>query len=223
MTTTTPVDPVEEARILARAQRFAGWTLAEVAREVGVPLPSDPTRAKGAIGILVERALGAEAGSRPAPDFDVGIELKTIPIDARGRPAESTFVTMVSRIDLERDWVDSHVRAKLARVLFVPVESRDVRPFAERRIGWSFAWSPSEEEEAILAADWAHLASMTLLYGDIRAQHGEALQIRPKGKNASDTTRRHDEDGAPVRVLKRGFYLRAPFTTRILERSGLAR
>lgn len=213
----------EEASLLALAARFAGWTVAELAKDVGFELPAEPTRAKGAIGHLVERALGATGGSRPGPDFASGVELKTIPIDARGRPAESTFVTMVSVNDLERPWERSNVRAKLARVLFVPIESRSVRAFAARRFGAAFLWTPSVDEENILAADWDALSALTLLHGEVRAQHGEALQIRPKGRDAGDTSRRHDAEGAPERQLKRAFYLRASFTDRVLAQSGLAR
>jgi hypothetical protein len=61
------------------------------------------------------------------------------------------------------------------------------------------------------------------LHGEVRASEGVALQIRPKGKNADDTTRRADDEGAPTRQLKRAFYLRATFTESILARSGLTR
>ena len=52
----------DESRLLALAARFAGWTVAELAHDVGFALPAEPTRAKGAIGHLVERTLGAPGG-----------------------------------------------------------------------------------------------------------------------------------------------------------------
>lgn len=216
-------DADTEASLLARAHTFAGWTLAELSRELGVPLPRDPARSKGAIGHLVERALGASRGSRPGPDFESGIELKTLPVNERGRPAESTFVTVLSESDLDLPWERSHARAKLAHVLFVPVESRDVRPFPDRRLGRAFVWRPSPDEDELLARDWSHLRERILVHGEVRASEGAALQIRPKGRNADDTTRRSDVDGAPERQLKRGFYLRASFTEALLDRSGLVR
>ncbi len=216
-----PID--DEGALLARAHRFAGWTIAELAGDLSHPLPADPTRSKGAIGHLVERALGAERGSRPGPDFASGIELKTLPVDARGKPAESTFVTVLSDKDLERPWEESHARAKLAHVLFVPVESRTVRAFTDRRFGRAFLWRPTDDDEALLAKDWSDLAERVLVHGEVRATEGVALQIRPKGKNADDTTRRADDEGAPTRQLKRAFYLRASFTERVLARSGLTR
>lgn len=213
----------DETALLARAHRFAGWSIGELARELAWPLPKDPARSKGAIGHLVERALGAVRGSLPGPDFESGIELKTLPVDARGKPAESTFVTVLSESDLELPWERSHARAKLRHVLFVPVESRTVRAFADRRFGRAFVWRPSDDDERTLSDDWSNLAERILVHGEVRASEGVAMQIRPKGKNAEDTTRRADAEGAPTRQLKRAFYLRATFTESILARSGLSR
>ncbi|MFN7696390.1 MAG: MutH/Sau3AI family endonuclease [Deltaproteobacteria bacterium] len=216
-------DAHSEARLLERAHAFAGWTIAELAEALSMPMPRDPRRSKGAIGHLVERALGAARGSRPGPDFESGIELKTLPVNERGGPAESTFVTVLSESDLELPWERSHARAKLAHVLFVPVEGPSVRPFAERRLGRAFAWRPSAAQDEVLARDWSNLRDRILVHGEVRASEGCALQVRPKGRNATDTARRSDADGAPARQLKRGFYLRASFTATLLDGSGLAR
>lgn len=211
----------EQAQLLARAEALAGMTLGEVAKHVGLAMPAHGARQKGIIGELIERALDAPRSTQRGPDFPCGVELKTIPIQANGAPRESTFVAMVSTVDLERPWEESNVYAKLRRVLFVPVEATETRPFLERRIGLAFMWSPSTNEELILQHDWNELAEQTLLHGDIDARVGRALQIRPKGKNATDTTRRHDVEGAPSRVMKRAFYMRASFTRELLAASGL--
>ncbi len=209
------------ARLVLAAQSIAGMTIGELAARVGVAMPETGSRQKGIIGELVERALDAPRSTQRGPDFPCGTELKTIPIREDGTPRESTFVAVVSTKDLECPWEESNVYAKLRRVLFVPVEATEARPFIERRFGLAFVWSPSEAEEALLASDWNELAEQTLLHGDIDARVGRALQIRPKGRNAADTTRRHDADGAPSRVMKRAFYMRASFTRDVLASSGL--
>lgn len=209
------------ARLVLAAQSIAGMTIGELAARVGVAMPETGSRQKGIIGELVERALDAPRSTQRGPDFPCGTELKTIPIRADGTPRESTFVAVVSTKDLECPWEESNVYAKLRRVLFVPVEATEARPFMQRRFGLAFVWSPSEEEEQLLASDWNELAEQTLLHGDIDARVGRALQIRPKGRNAEDTTRRHDADGAPARVMKRAFYMRTSFTRDVLASSGL--
>ena len=85
--------PENEAELLTRAQALAGYTLSELAQQAGIPTPADLRRDKGWVGMLLEIHLGASAGSKPERDFaHLGVELKTIPVDAQGRPLETTFV-----------------------------------------------------------------------------------------------------------------------------------
>src|SRR5688500_18797590 len=85
--------PATESELMARARALSGMSLAELARQFGIAVPEAQLRAKGWVGQLLERALGATAGSRAKPDFEaLGIELKTLPVDGRGQPKESTFV-----------------------------------------------------------------------------------------------------------------------------------
>ena len=86
-----PPRHLDELRI--RAEALDGHTLGEIAAALDFSLAGSAVRTKGPAGELVERALGASAGSAAAPDFpSLGVELKTIPIDAAGRPRETTFV-----------------------------------------------------------------------------------------------------------------------------------
>lgn len=207
----------EPAALLLRARRFAGWTLAELAAAQAVPLPAAPERAKGFVGRLVEHALGGP-GSAAVTDFPE-CELKTLPVDASGRPRESTFVCHVPLTHLaEVAWERSRVRAKLARVLFVPIESGPCAQL-ERRIGCAFLWEMSACEEAVLRADYQSIAEQ-VARGQLErldARWGTALQIRPKAAHSGVRVRTHDLDGGPLRVLPRAFYLRAAFTGALLR------
>lgn len=209
-----------ERELLERARSLGGRTLSEIARSLEGGPPGDPTRHKGAIGALVERALGAPRSTRSEPDFAaLGIELKTLPIDARGRPAESTFVTMAPRAP-DPDWERSCVRRKLARVLWIPVATD--APFASRRVGSAFLWSPDDATAELLRADWEELTARLASEPErISARHGRALQLRPKARDASVRVRAFALDGSPMLAAPRAFYLRRTFTTEILERAGL--
>ncbi|MCK6549705.1 DNA mismatch repair endonuclease MutH [Myxococcota bacterium] len=214
--------PSSEAELLARARAIAGRTFEWLAAEQGRDVPEDLRRAKGWVGQLVETALGATASTRPTPDFDVlGVELKTIPIDRDGRPRESTYVCTAPLAEIARvEWEASPIRAKLARVLWIPVEADPATPLARRRVGSPLLWSPSPEEDAILRADFEELASL-IAHGfvdSITAHRGRWLQLRPKAKDASVRTWGLDDAGAPERTLPRGYYLRRTFTERLLER-----
>lgn len=211
-------DPPESPQELSwRAAALEGRTLGAIARVLDVAVPDDPVRAKGWIGQLIEVALGASAGNRPVPDFvRLGVELKTIPVDDRGRPKESTFVCSAALDGGEPDWESSRVRHKLASVLWVPVESAG--PIADRRVGAARLWSPSPGEEDVLRRDWEELTGILRL-GDLQrisARHGEALQLRPKAADAGRTTWALDADAEWVRQQPVGFYLRTRFTARIV-------
>ncbi len=212
---------VTEEGLLDAARALAGRSIEEVARSVGRPLPSNGH--KGFVGALVERALGILPSSKPGPDApSIGLEIKTTPIDPRGIPRESTFVCMVPREGLDRPWMESSPRGKLARVLFIPIEATG--PLASRRVGTAFLWSPSEADENVLREDWDELSGLLATHGQghVSARLGRALQVRPKAANAAARWVARDGDGAPTRALPRAFYLRRPFVAVILASAGLA-
>ena len=215
--------PENEAELLERARSLAGLTLAELAQRFALVAPPDLRRAKGFVGSLIERALGATAGSRAAPDFEaLGIELKTLPVDARGRALESTFVCTIPLAEIgEVEWLSSRVRRKLNRVLWVPVQGERQIPVPERRIGAPLLWSLPPEAEAALRFDWEELAGI-IGRGDVESitgHIGRCLQIRPKAADSSARRRGIDADGVGFAALPKGFYLRASFTSEIVRQN----
>ncbi|SUB06132.1 DNA mismatch repair endonuclease MutH [Pantoea agglomerans] len=217
-----PGPPEDEASLLARAQDLAGLTLETLAARAGMPMPADLKRDKGWVGMLLEWHLGASAGSKAEQDFaHLGIELKTIPIDAQGKPLETTFVCVAPLTGNSGvTWLTSHVRHKLARVLWIPVESGREIPLRERRVGAPLLWSPDAEEDEMLRQDWEELMDMIVLgrVEQITARHGAWLQIRPKAANSKALTEGIGDQGQPIMTLPRGFYLKKSFTGPLLAR-----
>lgn len=218
----TPVPPPQsEAELLQRASALAGQTLGQLAGQLGVQVPTDLSRHKGWVGQLIERALGATAASQAVPDFEaIGVELKTLPVDRRGRPRESTYVCTVDLASGGERWEASWLRRKLARVLWLPIEADKDIPLGDRRIGSAVLWSPSLEEQRLLQRDWEELTEL-ILFGElerISARYGEVLQIRPKAANSRVLRHAVGSDGERVLTNPRGFYLRPSFTGSILRR-----
>jgi DNA mismatch repair protein MutH len=214
--------PRDEAELVERAQGLAGLRLFELAARMDAPVPPDLRRAKGFVGSLVERALGATAGSRALPDFpELGIELKTLPVDRAGAPVESTFVCTIPLTEIGQvEWADSRVRRKLSRVLWVPVEGERQIPVGERRIGQALLYRLTAEDEAALRVDWEELAGF-IGRGHVEALTGHIgrfLQIRPKAAHSRARRVGIDADGVPFAALPKGFYLRPSFTGALLAR-----
>lgn len=219
------VDVALEA-LLAHARALVGVELAELADQLGLPEPvgeGSARRSKGWAGQIIERELGVEAGGGAGPDFAaLATELKTVPVDERLNPRESTAVCQIDPVTIAGEsWETSTARRKLARVLFVALEvPPGARSVGERRVAGVRLWSPSPAEEALLRADFELFARDYFRRGRTNAitgHLGQVMQVRPKGRNAADVRVAFDENGQPTRVGKCGFYLRAPFVAGILR------
>ncbi len=214
--------PKTEAELLSRCYQLSGITFSALAARYHQTLPSSLTQAKGLIGQLLEVALGASAGNQPEPDFpNLGIELKTIPIDTHGHPRETTYVC-TAPINLKAEiesWEHSRVRKKLSRVLWVPVEADPRIPLADRCIGNAQLWSPDLYTEATLRQDWIELTHMLHLgqTDNLSAKIGTYLQIRPKAAHSRILNPGINEHGEEILINPKGFYLRTTLTQKILE------
>ena len=213
--------PSNEAELIDRANALAGLSLGDVAARYQIKVPSNLQKDKGWSGLLLEQVLGASAGSKPEPDFPhLGIELKSLPIDRTGKPLETTFVCVAPLTGLTgASWQTSHIRNKLAKVLWVPVIAERGIPVAERIICTPFLWRPSQVEETMLANDWQELTDMIVLgeVENITGKIGQALQLRPKAANSQAKTKAFNRHGQPFQTLPRGFYLKTSFTRQLLE------
>ncbi len=213
--------PQTVAELIHRCQNIAGRTLGQIAAEMGHGVPENLLHHKGWVGQLLERYLGAEAGNQAEPDFvTLGIEMKTLPLNAQGQPKESTYVCSIAMQQAgELDWTHSWVRRKLAHVLWVPVEA-DVRiPLAQRYVGQAWLWQPTPQQERILRQDWQELMDRVILGGqaEITAREGEYLQIRPKAANSQSRVKGVSETGEFEAINPKGFYLRSRFTRQLLQ------
>jgi DNA mismatch repair protein MutH len=210
--------PTTESELLQRAHKLAGKTLSTLSQELGRQFPENLLTEKGFIGQLLELALGATAGSKPEPDFqELGIELKTLPLNAHHQPKESTFVCTAS-LPCATGWHESDVYQKLKKVLWIPIEADPIIPLGTRRIGTPILWQPNAAQEKILQQDWEELTEMLTIgdYQNLTAKVGTYLQMRPKAANSSVLRKAINRDGEQQLIVPRGFYLRTCFTKQVL-------
>ncbi|WWO98486.1 MAG: DNA mismatch repair endonuclease MutH [Candidatus Dasytiphilus stammeri] len=216
-----------EKTLLTLSQSIAGYNLGDLAAHTGLNLPRDLKSNKGWIGNLIEKCLGANAKSKPQPDFlKLGVELKTIPVNSHGRPLQATFICSVS-LSLKKNigitWKISNVRYKLSRILWVPIEGEKTIPLALRRVGTPFLWSPSDYEENTIRCDWEELIELVICgeIENVSTRNGEILQICPTATRDNKFHEIIGKNRQPIRIRPLGFYLRKNFTALILARQFL--
>jgi DNA mismatch repair protein MutH len=213
--------------LMAHARALVGVELAELADQLGLPVPAGAVRTKGWAGQILERELGVAVGGQRGPDFSaLGVELKTVPVGPDLVPRESTAVCQIDPIAIAAEsWDSSYVRHKLQRVLFMALEDLRGRSAAagsvgDRRVVAARLWSPSPEDERALRADFELFVRTYFRLGradEITGHLGVVLQVRPKGRNAADRRAGYDAQGRPTQVGTCGFYLRPSFVGRILR------
>lgn len=219
-----PVKPPQsESELLSYTRAIAGKTFAELAKLAGSKAPDNLLRSKGWMGQLLECFLGTTAGTKSVPDFEhLDIELKTLPIDAAGKPKETTYVCIAPLINhVQLQWHKSVVYQKLKCVLWMPVQADPTIPVPERRVGTGVLWRPTREQEIILRQDWEeHMEKISQgQVESITAHQGVYLQIRPKAANSKALTAGIGPNGNIIQTLPRGFYLRTQFTQQVLAES----
>lgn len=214
----TPPASIDE--LLARAHALTGAAVGAVLRDLGLEASTDPVRTKGSAGETLERALGATGGSSQVLDFpELGVELKTIPVTADATPLESTYVCTLSLADAElQEWETSWVRAKLARVLFIPLVGAHKIAWQERVVGAPVLWSPTSAQDEILRADFDDVVGLIGVgrIEELTAHRGRWLQVRPKARDGSVRTLAWGSEGEAIATVPRGFYLRTRFTGALL-------
>ncbi|AZG35255.1 MAG: DNA mismatch repair endonuclease MutH [Shewanella psychromarinicola] len=212
--------PLNLSELMERAHNMAGIRLADIAADNRILVPVDLRRDKGWVGQLIESELGALAGSKPEQDFlHLGVELKTIPIGHKGKPLETTYVTVAPLTNIQgMTWENSVVYHKLQRVLWIPVEGERSIPVGDRRIGTPILWQPNTKQAKQLQQDWEEIMELIALgqVDKITARQGEVLQLRPKAANSQILTESIAEDGSIQLSNPRGFYLKIDFTQQIL-------
>ena len=213
--------PSTEQELMERVGSLAGITIQQLANKMHIDIPESLVHAKGWFGNLLEQYLGAEAASAPEPDFiNLGIELKTIPVDENGKPKESTYICVVQLEPAALScWEDALAHHKLAHVLWIPFEANKTTPVSLRRIGTPVLWKPDEKQMEQLKKDWQELCDMIALgeVDKISSSMGTFLQIRPKAANAKSLTIDKNQPEPDSFTLPRGFYLRPSFTHSIIS------
>lgn len=176
---------------------------------------------KTGVGHLVEWFLGKPPNSSDEPDIpELGIEVKTIPLELRGKgikslgPKEPTSLTMIDFARVaEQEWNQAYVRKKLQRILWVPYvhdyDDKRLHSFRE-----PFLWTPPEGDLPQYEEDYG-IVRTTIREGrphELSEQLSVVLAARRKGQKGSTTTY------LGVKASTRAWALKSAYTGTLLNR-----
>lgn len=206
-------DNFEDA-VLRRLKAYERMTLAEVAKELGVPL----SKAKSGAAVLVRRAIGVLDDKASIKEFkERGIQIKIVPVSFEGRPFEAMSFPKFNHMEVwKEEWEESDLLQQLDRLLIVPLVRRERKTPKEKQVwGHAFFWSPSADQLNGIEREWRD-------YGR-RIQAGEAnelpgasqtkfIHVRPHARNGLD------REQAPKigLVVKKCFWLNPSFLASIV-------
>jgi DNA mismatch repair protein MutH len=211
-------DPEQEFEraMLAKLRAVEGKTIVDVATRVGMTVGRD----KSAAARVVRHVLGQKSKGRHGDFERFGVELKTVPIDHRGRPVESTsFPSFVHEEIQFETWPDSDLLGRLNRILFVPIRRSKGQPQGQGVLQRAFFWSPPERDLVEISLEWERYRAL-ISAGRARdlpkASETVFIHVRPKARNAQD------REMAPggFEVIRKSFWLNSGYVERIIREHG---
>ena len=209
-------DPLEACR--SKLEKIEGRTTAEVMAELSLPFP----RSKDyAYRIVRQWLTGGKGGRRIAELDDIGIILKTVPINpTTQRPWEATSFPAIDIAELTetKSFEDHFMSEEVSAILFVPTirESRKV-PWTEVRFGKPVLWQPSDGEWRIMEEEWRMHRDLLRIENGAneipKAKETRVFHLRPKARN--NTVR---DIGPWGDITRQCFWLNQDFVQSILNR-----
>lgn len=216
--TTDVADPgmAFERAVLERTAPFVGRSLAELAETV---------RRSGiggkAAAAQVARALVGERGTGRHGEFErFGIEVKTVPVDARGRLVEAmSFPAFVHEELIFETWESSDLLARLNRLLIIPIHRERRASLDAMRLGRPFFWNPTQTELDGIRREWERYRGL-IEQGQARdlpkAAETTFIHVRPKARDSRDRDRAPGE----IDVIRKCFWLNQRYLERVLDEHG---
>lgn len=213
-----------EEELERHAWDLTGRSAGEVADLLGMKIAkSDQGGERAGLGELVERYFGKLRDNAPEPDIkNLGIEIKTLPMERRSaawRVKEPTSVTQIDYHELARqNWATAPIRKKIKRILWVPFEhdKTDKRRCVFRR---PFLWSPPAVDEPAFQADFDGVRQMVRQgkAHELSETLSKVLAARRKGASGSRTTQPYSAEPAKTRA----WAFKTAYTQPLLEQNVL--
>lgn len=175
---------------------------------------------KGSVGRHVETYFGIEANSDAGPDFaSAGVELKTVPLQRRGRglaAKERTFITAIAyRASVGQPFEGSPLDLKSRSTLYVFYEwERDV-PIERFQLLGVLLHERDELDELMLREAHGHVKAMVREGRAHEISEGDTWGVGAATKDAGGRWVDQPYGADPAR--RRAFAYKPPYTTRLWQ------
>ncbi|QJC29259.1 MutH/Sau3AI family endonuclease [Enterobacteriaceae endosymbiont of Plateumaris rustica] len=214
-----------EKILFLRASLIIGHSLNDIAKWLNYNnIPLNLNKDKGWIGKLIELCLlGIQQKNIFNQDIpQIGIEIKTIPIDEKGNTINNTFICSFPLINKNiLIWKKSKLYNKLSKILWIPIITKSKNtPIGMRIIGNPIIWTPSKRDYKKIYNDWIELMKL-LISGNIdyiNHYNGTILLVKTKS-NKNKLIEIINQDNKIILTTPRAFYLKKKFTKTLLKNS----
>ncbi len=175
---------------------------------------------KGSVGRYVETYFGIEANSDAGPDFaSAGVELKTVPLQRRGRglaAKERTFITAIDyRTVVDQPFEGSPLDLKSQHTLYVFYEWERGVPIERFQLLGVLLHERDELDELMLREAHGHVQTMVSQGLAHEISEGDTWGVGAATKDAGGKWVEQPYSSEPVR--RRAFAYKPPYTTRLWQ------
>jgi len=223
-----------ESKVLAKINEYEKKSIQELSDIFELNIK---TQSKNQIATIIKKSIGFLSVKSKIKEFEqLGISVKTLKLrQSDMRPLESvSFPSMDLREFSYETWENSVFREMISKILFVPVYHNG-NSLEEKYLGKSFFWSPTPQEELIIAAEWKEYQNEVLNgncrvrkisnkskrgYKEVSSLSKESattiIHMRPHGRDSDD----RDEDIFANSIVKQSFWLNKNFIQNLLKTKG---
>ncbi|MAY84495.1 MAG: hypothetical protein CMP59_10220 [Flavobacteriales bacterium] len=142
---------------------FQNWSLESIYKHIKKEFPEVIINTnKGAAGQVLEGLVGNSPNSNPNPDIGyLGLELKALPIRKVGnayQPKERSKIKSINYNQIiEEEWVNSNLKNKLDKVLFLIYEhpiGKSYKDWKEFKFKYTLLYELESESPSVVQEDW---------------------------------------------------------------------
>lgn len=199
--------------------KYHGVSLGKLAETLGV----GSTIAKQDAANIVQRLIDDGPKEISIADLESrGVHVKTVRAQLQrigNKPFEPMTFPAFDPNELAKEaWERSTFRDSVKRLLVVVTRGRDGESQREFKVDFGFFWSPSAEDERLIAAEWEDVRRLVASGrgNDLpKESDTDRIHVKPKGKAGSDLV---DAPGA-IKMRRSGFAFNTAFLQELIASS----